>query len=257
MEGFKVKVPDFEGPLDLLLFFIRRDELDIYDIPISHITREFLSYMHMMEMLDLEVAGEFIVMAAILMQIKARMMLPQAPKVEGEEDEIDPRAELTRRLLEYKRFKEAAVDLQTMELDQRQRHFRALFKHDVKMYEEDPEQALRDVTLYQLIRAFQYAMKNIEKKTVHEIVRIPYTIEEQAVMIMGFFQGRRNFRFLDLLPHMKEKIQVIVTFVSLLELIRAQRIRVETTDEFNDFTIHNIYEDWQQHAEPLIANPTT
>jgi segregation and condensation protein A len=256
VDNFTVKVPDFEGPLDLLLFFIRRDELDIYDIPISHITTEFLEYMHMMEMLDLEIAGEFIVMAATLMQIKARMMLPQPPKDDEGEEGIDPRAELTRRLLEYKRYKEAAVDLQSMEMDQRMRHFRTLFKYDVRQRTEDQGQSLRDVTLYQLIRAFQHAMQNMPKPVVHEVRRIPYNIDDQAVMIMNFFQRRPSYRFLELLPHMKEKIQVIVTFVAMLELIRAQRVRIELGEDFNDFTIHNQFEEWETSSEPLIGLPT-
>jgi len=121
MSVFKVKVQNFEGPLDLLLFFIRRDELDIYDIPIAYIAQEFLNYVHIMQQLDLELAGEFIVMASILMQIKARMLLPKLPTEEGLEDELDPRAELTKRLLEYKRFKETAIEMGEMEVEQRKR----------------------------------------------------------------------------------------------------------------------------------------
>jgi segregation and condensation protein A len=234
---FKIKVPDFEGPLDLLLFFIRRDELDIYDIPIAHITKEFLDYVRLMQLLDLEVAGEFIVMAATLMQIKARMLLPQAPVEEGEE-EADPRAELTRRLLEYKVFKESAGHLHEREEEQRQRFFRTLFKHDVRKADpEEGEQLLKDVTLFHLVAAFQRAMESIPKKTVHSVQTIPYTIEEQGVFLLDFFAGRNEFNFLDILEEMREKIQLVVTFIALLELIRAHRVRITMLEDFNNFLI--------------------
>jgi segregation and condensation protein A len=234
---FKVKIPDFEGPLDLLLFFIKRDELDIYDIPIAYITKEFLRYINLMQRLDLELAGEFIVMAATLMQIKAHMLLPQSVMDEAEE-EFDPRAELTQKLLEYKRFKESANELQKNELEQRRRFFRACFKHDVKKTEvPEEENVLQDVTMYHLIRAFQFAMTHIPPKSVHEVRDIPYTIEEQALFVINFFENRRTYNFFEILSSMKEKIQIIVTFIALLELIRAQRVRVEVYSDFNDFQI--------------------
>ena len=237
MSGFKIRIPDFEGPLDLLLFFIRRDELDIYNIPIAYITQEFLSYIRVMQMLDLELAGDFIVMAASLMQIKARMLLPQIAAEEGEE-ESDPRAELTLRLLEYKRYKESAMDLQKLELDQRERHFRSLFKFDVrKAAVVEDEAVLEDVTMYQLIKAFQKAMTNIPVKTVHEVVNIPWSIEGQGSWIIQHFGERRKYNFLEILREMQERIQVVVTFIALLELIRAHRVRVEIHAQFNDFEI--------------------
>ena len=240
MATYNVKVPDFEGPLDLLLFFIRRDELDIYDIPIAHITAEFLSHVQMMQMLDLELAGEFIVMAATLMQIKARMLLPQAPVEEGEE-ESDPRTELTRRLLEYKRYKESAGQLQSMELEQRQRFYRSFFKQDVRSSQtEDDGQFLKDVTLYHLIASFQRAMENIPKKFVHEVRTIPYTIEEQGMFLLDFFAGRNEYNFLDIVDDIRDKIHLVVTFIALLELIKAQRVRVRIMSDFNNFVIHRV-----------------
>lgn len=237
MGSFKVRIPDFEGPLDLLLFFIRRDELDVYNIPIAYITQEFLSYIRVMQMLDLELAGEFIVMAATLMHIKVRMLLPRTETEEGEE-ETDPRAELTQRLLEYKRYKESAEELQKLELDQREKFYRGLFKYDVKKSPvTNDEGILEDVTMYQLIKAFQRAMMNIPKKTVHEVRAIPWSIEEQGAWLMRRFDGRPKYNFLEILREMTERIQVIVTFIAMLELIRAQRIRVEIFAQFNDFEI--------------------
>lgn len=237
MSSFKVRIPDFEGPLDLLLFFIKRDELDIYNIPIAYITQEFLSYIRVMQMLDLELAGEFIVMSATLMQVKARMLLPRVESEEGEE-EFDPRAELTQRLLEYKRYKESAEALQRLELDQRDRFYRQLFKYDVrKVKKQDDEDVLQDVTMYQLIKAFQRAMMNIPKKTVHEVRAIPWNIEEQGRWLMDRFGERPAYNFLEVMHDMKEKVQVVVTFIALLELIRARRIRVEIHAQFNDFEL--------------------
>lgn len=237
VNAFKVSIPDFEGPLDLLLFFIKRDELDIYNIPIAYITKKFLSYIRVMQMLDLELAGEFIVMAATLMQIKARMLLPKVETEEGEE-EIDPREELTQRLLEYKRYKESAQELQQLELEQRERYFRNLFKYDVrKTPVEEDEDTLQDVTMYQLIKAFQRAMTNIPKKSVHEVRAIPYTVEEQGLWLMKRFEDRSRYNFTEILRDLQEKVQVIVTFIALLELMRARRIRVEIHAQFNDFDI--------------------
>lgn len=237
MGSFKIRIPDFEGPLDLLLFFIRRDELDVYNIPIAYITKEFLSYIRVMQMLDLELAGDFIVMAATLMHIKVRLLLPRVESEEGEE-EIDPRAELTQRLLEYKRYKESAEELQKLELEQRERHYRGLFKYDVKKTPvTNDEDMLEDVTMYQLIKAFQRAMTNIPKKTVHEVRAIPWSIEEQGAWLMKRFDNRPKYNFLEIMREMKEKVQVVVTFIALLELIRAQRIRIEIFGQFNDFDI--------------------
>ncbi len=250
MGEFKVRIPDFEGPLDLLLFFIRRDELDIYNIPIAYITQEFLSYIRVMQMLDLELAGEFIVMAATLMQVKARMLLPRTTIEEGEE-EIDPRAELTQRLLEYKRYKESAMELQKLELEQRERYFRSLFKFDVKKTPvADDEDVLEDVTMYHLIKAFQKAMTSIPVKTVHEVRSIPWSIEEQGMWIMQRFGERRQFNFLEIMREMREKVQVVVTFIAMLELIRSQRIRVEIHAQFNDIEIfiNDIEEATKQEA---------
>ncbi|HAL56359.1 MAG TPA: segregation/condensation protein A, partial [Bacteroidetes bacterium] len=136
---YTIKLQEFEGPLDLLLFFIKRDELDIYDIPISRITREFLEYIHYMETLDLDVAGEFLVMAAELMQIKVRMLLPPEP---GEEEDVDPRANLVKRLVEYKRFKEVASDMSRREEERRKIFSRGYFDSDPKVMTEDEEENL-------------------------------------------------------------------------------------------------------------------
>ena len=168
---------------------------------------------------------------------------------------MDPRGELTQRLLEYKRYKESAEELQKLERDQRERYFRNLFKYDVKKAPvQDDEDVLEDVTMYQLIKAFQRAMMNIPKKTVHEVRAIPWNIEEQGKWLMKRFGARSRYNFTEIMTEMKEKVQVVVTFIALLELIRAQRIRVVIHAQYNDFDLYNIESDaaataTETHAE--------
>lgn len=232
---YTIKLHEFEGPLDLLLFFIRRDELDIYDIPISRITKEFLEYIHYMESLDLEVAGEFLVMAADLMQIKVKMLLPPEP---GEEEEQDPRANLVKRLVEYKRFKEAAVGMTAQEEAQRKVYYRSYFDADPRVTSEaEEDESLRDVSLFDLISSFKFAIERMPKKFVHEIVRLNVTLEEQIDYVLDFFSRRSEATFYELVKDMSEKIRVVVTFIALLELIRSQRIVVRQSETFGELSI--------------------
>jgi segregation and condensation protein A len=233
---YRIKLNNFEGPFDLLLFFIKRDELDIYDIPIAKITKEFLDYVHLMQMLDLEVASEFIVMAATLMQIKVRMLLPKSPLAEEEEE--DPRAELVRRLLEYKRYKEAAEEFYGMETEQRKIYYREFFKANPVVHAPEENGLLRDVTLFHLIAAFKHAVENMSKQTLHSVQRINVSVEEQSAYIMNYLQERNRCTFLELVMDMTEKIRVIVTFLSLLELMKNHYLTVRLSDSMNNFWIH-------------------
>ncbi len=232
---YTVKLQDFEGPLDLLLFFIKRDELDVYDIPIARITREFLEYLHFMEDLDLEVAGEFVVMAAELMQIKVKLLLPPEP---GEEEEIDPRANLVQRLVEYKRFKEQA-DLMKQREEERMklfdRGYRAADEH--VMEEETAEDLVRDVTFFDLIAAFKFAMDRMPKRFAHEVNRLNVTLEEQIAYIEDVIARRPEITFFELISPMKERIRIVVTFIALLEVIRAKRVIVRQLEPFGDLSI--------------------
>jgi segregation and condensation protein A len=232
---YTIKLHEFEGPLDLLLFFIKRDELDIYDIPISRITKEFLDYVHYMETLDLELAGEFLVMAAELMQIKVRMLLPPEP---GEEEEQDPRANLVKRLVEYKRFKEVAVSMTTQEAAQRLVFYRGYYEADPRVTsEEEEDTSLRDVSLFDLISSFKFAIERMPKKFVHEIVRLNVTVDEQIDYILDYFSRRSEATFYELIQDMAEKIRVVVTFIALLELIRSQRVLVRQAEPFGEVSI--------------------
>jgi segregation and condensation protein A len=159
---YRIKLNEFEGPLDLLLFFIQRDELDIHDIPISKITNEFCEFVHYMQVLDLEVAGEFILMAATLIQIKAKMMLYKPEEITEEEE--DPRYELVKRLLEYKRFKDASAEFAGLEEEQRKVFHRNDFSGDYKIDESIEEDlSIQNLTLYNLIKAYKYAMEHQPK----------------------------------------------------------------------------------------------
>jgi len=232
---YTVKLNDFEGPLDLLLFFIKRDELDIYDIPIARITREFLEYLHFMQELDLEVAGEFLVMAAELMQIKVKMLLPPEP---GVEEEVDPRANLVQRLVEYKRFKEMAQEMKRREEERMKifdRGYRAADEHVVE--EETTEDIVRDVTFFDLIASFKFAMERMPKKLIHEVTRLNVTIDEQIIYIEDFFSRRSEATFYDLIKDMREKIRIVVTFIALLEVIRAKKVIVRQLEPFGDLSI--------------------
>ena len=237
---YKVRLENFEGPLDLLLFFIKRDELDIYDIPIAYITKEFLDYLHLMQELDLDVAGDFIVMAATLMQIKVRMLLPRD---ETQEEEEDPRAELVRRLLEYKRYKEMAGEMQKMEMAARRLHFRKFFEADPKdLGDAEEKDLLKDMTLFDLIAAFKFAMDHMPKRTIHEVQKIPVSVEEQAQFIRNVVGERGSLSFVDLVGTMEEKIRIVVTFIALLEMVRQRVVNVRQLDSYANILISKALE---------------
>ena len=235
---YKIKLEHFEGPLDLLLFFIKRDELDIYDIPISKITKEFLDYVKIIQMLDLETAGDFILMASTLMHIKVRMLLPREINEKGEE--IDPRAELIAALLEYKRYKEMSEELAFLESNQRKLSFRSNFSKDAKVSVPDYEILLKNVTLYDLAKAFKKAMDNAKPEVIHEIIRINITVDEQVQYIFKKLDEFNELHFMSLISGMKEKIRIVITFIALLEMVKMQQIGIKESPDFNEFIIYKI-----------------
>jgi segregation and condensation protein A len=232
---YKVKLTDFEGPLDLLLFFIKRDELNIYDIPIAKITREYLDSLHLMASLDLEVAGEFIVMAATLMQIKVRMLLPRDDRAPDEED---PRAELVRRLIEYKRYKEMSQHMEKMEGEQRRQYYRRFFLADTKaISEEENEESLKEITLFNLIAAYKSALDHMPKKVVHEVTLLDVTVDEQIGYVLDYLRVHRTGTFLTMVAHMTEKLRIIVTIIAVLELTKNNVLRIRPTNDGGDIVI--------------------
>lgn len=233
---YRVKLTDFEGPLDLLLFFIKRDELDIYDIPISKITQEFLDYLHLMATLDLEVAGDFIVMAATLMQIKVRMLLPKEVGPDGEEE--DPRAELVRRLIEYKRYKEMSLEISKMEDEQRKIYYRRFFEADpVAHVEEEEKDILKDVTLFNLIASYKKALDHMPKRVIHEVELFNVSIEEQMSFTLDYLRVNKRVTLLSLVGHMTEKIRIIVTIIALLEMAKNKVIALLPLENEDDIII--------------------
>jgi segregation and condensation protein A len=235
---YRVKLTEFEGPLDLLLFFIRRDELDITNIPISRITQEFLEYLHLMASLDLEVAGDFIVMAATLMQIKVRMLLPRD---ENASEEEDPRAELVRRLIEYKRFKEMSLELGTMEGEARKVYYRKFFEADPKeLIEEEDDSFLKDISLFNLISAYKSALDQMPRKVVHEVQLLSVSVDEQMSFVMDFLRVHGPTTLLALVAHMVEKIRIIVTVMAVLELTKNKVIALAAVEGREDIGIRPV-----------------
>lgn len=232
---YKVKLDIFEGPFDLLLFLIRKNEVDIYDIPIFKITKQFLEYLEVMKILDLDVAGDFIEMCAILMSIKARYLLPQR---ESDDDEIeDPRQELVERLIEYKKYKEASLEMEELEEDRSKLHGREYFNYIPKTEEITDEDYLAKVTLFDLVMAFRTAVENMPKIYVHEVTMIKVTVEEQTDLILNQIQTKKMILFQDLMKLLKEKIAIIVTFIALLDLIKNGIVVVSQSDVYDDIRI--------------------
>ncbi len=236
MSIYKIKLDQFEGPLDLLLFFIKRDELDIYDIPISKITKEFLEYVNLIKMLDLETAGDFILMASTLMRIKVKMLLPREIDEKGEE--IDPRSDLVQALLEYKRYKEVSEELSYMESRQRKLNFRGNFKEDIKETPPEYETLLKNITVFDLAKVFRAAIENIQPEFVHEVKKINITIDEQIRFILDNLLKDAEVNFLRLVADMHEKIRIVITFIALLELTKAGEIGLRASNNYNDFIIY-------------------
>ena len=223
---YGVKLDLFEGPLDLLLFLIQKNEIDIYDIPIADITRQFLEYVEIIQRLNLEVAGDFVVMAATLMRIKSRMLLPSDP--EAEEEEGDPREELVRRLLEYQQFREVAAWM-----DDQQTEYRDVFYRGASMDMEDIQKQevgeFRPVSLFELLRAFKQAMDAAPKADFHEVTRVDVTTEERAEYVLDVLERRHQVPFSDLIASTYRTV-VVVTFIALLELMKEGKVRVQQAD---------------------------
>jgi len=235
---YKIKLNTFEGPLDLLLFFIRRDELDIYDIPISQITKEFMEYLHLLEQLDLEIAGDFLLMAATLMQVKVRMLLPKDIDDKGEE--IDPRADLVNALIEYKRYKEMSEEFSFLESTQRKMTYRSNFDEDVIEKQPELDTLLKNISIYDLIKAFQAAMMEKPKEYVHQVEKLNVSIDEQIEFILEKVNYIGPLNFINLVKEIDVKMRIVVTFIALLELIKMGEIGLRESPNFNDFEIYKL-----------------
>ncbi|HLT71277.1 MAG: segregation/condensation protein A [Bacteroidota bacterium] len=240
-ENFEVRLPLFEGPFDLLLFFIERDELDIYDIPISKITNDFLDYMHHMDRLNIELASEFILVAATLMRIKSKMLLPR-PQLDEAGNEIDPREELVKHLLEYKKYKSVVEEFQKMEETELMKEKRGNIMRELRSLAESTnvEAELQDVDLFKLMTVFEKVLRRHEaekNKPVHQVVQYPYTVEAQKEFILKQVEENPNTSFNDIAQKFPTRIAMIFTFLAILELLALQRLSICIGEGYNNFWI--------------------
>ncbi len=225
-EAYRVDLPDFNGPLDLLLYLIQKDEIDIYDIPISRITEQFLAYLELIQALSLDTAGDFLVMAATLLRIKARLLLPSPPQDE-EIDEEDPRAELVRRLLEYKRYKEMAASLQALEHERSRLHLR---QQRYPFLRENAEPPPLRLGMFELLSALSEVFDRVSKELVHNVVREVFTVADKVRLIRRRLAEERTVRFDDLFRDDAIKMEVVVTFIAILELAKLNLVRIVQTE---------------------------
>lgn len=239
-DTFTIKLPVFEGPFDLLLFFIERDELDIYNIPIAKITDDFLAYMHQMEAMNIDLASEFIVVAATLMRIKAKLLLPRK-QLDDEGNEIDPRRELVDRLMEYKRYKSVLEDLRRLEEVRAFMNPRGYASIELRKLAEHAlaDAEMESVTLYKLLRVFERMLTRFEEdkkaKRVHTVYNYNYTIQGQREYVQSKLQRGVQTPFEEIFLTLENRIHAIVTFLALLELLNAQEVALIQGEGMNNF----------------------
>ena len=240
-DGFEIKLPQFEGPFDLLLFFIERDELDIQDIPIARIADDFLNYIHQMTILNMELASEFIFVAATLMRIKAKMLLPRYEVEEGG-TEVDTREELIRKLIEYKKFKEICLELQPLEDERFKQEKRGNINFDIAQVEVAPlpGEELSEISLYKLMMVYSRVMKNYlnrKEEVTHTVTQYPYTIEKQKKAIEGLLRVNKMMDFKAIALNSENKVHFVYNFLAVLEMLQQELIDIQVGLGFNNFWI--------------------
>lgn len=246
--SYQIKLPQFEGPFDLLLFFIERDELDIYNIPIYRITNDFLSYIHSLETLNIELASEFILFVSTLMRIKAKMLLPRR-EVDAQGNEIDPRQELVDKILEYKRFKEASELMMVMEADRMMQQKRGNIHMEMnalgESYSEGTE--IQTVTMYKLLQAYEKVIKKFNErsnKPQHVVVKYNYSLEGQRTFLIDHLKDKKRVPFEMLFAGCENRIHAIFTFLALLELIQQKFMGILMGTGRNNFIV-----EWSSEGE--------
>lgn len=233
---YKIRLPNFEGPFDLLLYFIKRDELNIYDIPISKITMEFLKYIRVIQYFDLELAGEFILMASTLMYIKTQMLLPRKVSEDGSIVD-DPRTQLVQRILEYKQFKEASRDLSSMAEEQRYTYYKEIF--DAEYAQAEGGLIFKNATLFDLLKAFKTALDRNSVETPEHVVEIfKVSVDDKIELINSKLNKYPSVSFLSLVSGLNRQ-HIVVTFLAILEMIKLQQIFIHQEDNFDDIIIAN------------------
>ncbi|MBI1342892.1 MAG: chromosome segregation protein ScpA [Terrimonas sp.] len=240
-ESYQIKLPQFEGPFDLLLFFIERDELDIYNIPITKITNEFLDFIHSQESLNIELSSEFILFISTLMRIKAKMLLPRK-EIDEEGNEIDPRQELVNKILEYKKYKEAAAQMVEMEAVRMLMVKRGNIHDELtKIGEEEGEGTeIQTVTLYKLMKVFEKVMQRLHdkhNKPVHTVTRYNYTMESSRDYMLERAQVQKTMSFEKVFDECENRVHAIFIFLSLLELVQQKFLKIMIGEGRNNFII--------------------
>jgi len=253
--SYQIKLPQFEGPFDLLLFFIERDELDIYNIPISSIIKDFLEYIHGQEQLNIELSSEFILFVSTLMRIKARMLLPRK-ELDAQGNEIDPRQELVDKILEYKRFKEASAKMAEMEAIRMLMVRRGnLAKEIATIGEESGEGTeIQTITLFKLMKTFEKVMKKVEQrnamKPVHTVVKYNYTMDETRHYALETVKREKVLSFEKLFDVCQDRIHAIFIFLSMLELVQMKYMTIMVGEGRNNFMVE-FNENWEQDVDPM------
>jgi segregation and condensation protein A len=240
-ESFAIKLPQFEGPFDLLLFFIERDELDIHDIPIARIADDFLTYIHQMVSLNIELASEFIFVAATLMRIKAKMLLPRYDTEDGE-SEADSKEELIRKLIEYKKFKELCEEIRPFEEERLKQERRGNIAYDVEQAERvaTPGEELSEVSLYKLMMVYGRLMRNYQNRSeqvTHTVEQYPYTIEKQKKAIDDLLRINKMLDFKAIAKESDNKVHFVYNFLAVLEMLQQELIDIQIGLGYNNFWI--------------------
>ena len=246
--NYQIKLDQFEGPFDLLLFFIERDELDIYNIPITKIINDFLDFIHQGEKLNIELSSEFILFVSTLMRIKARLLLPRK-EIDPQGNEIDPRQELIDKILEYKRFKEAAVEMAEMEAVRMLMVKRGNLHREISQIGEDASEGteIQNITLFKLMKAFEKVMLRVQdrqNKPVHTVVRYNYTMEGSRDHMLTFLQKEKTVSFERVFEECQDKIHAIFLFLSILELTQQKYMKLMIGDGRNNFIV-----EWNENRE--------
>jgi segregation and condensation protein A len=240
-EEFEIHLPQFEGPFDLLLFFIERDELDIHHIPIARIADDFLNYLHQMAVLNMEIASEFIFVAATLMRIKAKMLLPRYDAGEGE-NEGDTKEDLIRKLIEYKKFKEISAELLPFEAERFRQEKRGNIKFDIEQAGtvQLPGEELSELTLYKLMLVYGRILRRFHTRTEevkHTVVQYPYTIEQQKKAIEELLRINKMMDFKAIAGQSENKVHFVYNFLAVLEMLQQQMIEIQIGLGYNNFRI--------------------
>ena len=232
---YKIHLANFEGPLDLLLYFVRRDELDIYDIPIAKITKDFIGIVEEWKRLNLLIAGDFIVMASTLMRIKAKMMIPR-PEIDDDGEIIDPRSELIQQLIDYRRYRNAAETLKNM-AEKRKEYIPRQFQQNIVDSDNGFNFTLNDVSLYELAKIFKNVLEKRPVVSQFELNREPIRLEEQKEMILKYFDAEGRLNFTILLGNLKTRLEVIVTFLAVLDLIHEGSCIIKQSKIFGEIEL--------------------